>query len=124
MVTSIPHSEIVANTTSKLGGNHTNESVDKVIKTYADEALNLLKEKAPNKTSDLTLMETPLAAFKVKYHESGVKKNPDGTETKIGPNRTMTVALPKAFLKGINADLVKLAVNIVGTVIESKKKVA
>jgi hypothetical protein len=124
MVTNILHSEIVANTASRLGGNYTNESVDKALKEYAKTCFDLMKEKAPNKTGDLTLVETPLVGYKIKYHESGIKKNPDGTETKIGPNRTITTALPNALLKGINADLVKLVVNVVGAIVDSKKKAA
>ena len=122
MVTNVLHSEIVANTASRLGS--AKEEVDKTVKEYAKTCFDLIKEKAPNKTGDLTLVETPLVGYKIKYHESGVKKNPDGTETKIGPNRSITVALPNALLKGINADLVKLAVNIVGAVVDSKKKAA
>lgn len=122
MVTNILHSEIAANTASKLG--ISKEEVDKTVKGYASTCFDLIKEKAPNKTGDITLTETPLVGFKIKYHESGVKKNPDGTETKIGPNRTITTAVPNALLKGINADLIKLAVNIVGAVVDSKKKAA
>lgn len=122
MVTNVLHSEIVANAASRLGS--AKEEVDKTVKEYAKTCFDLIKEKAPNKTGDLTLVETPLVGYKIKYHESGVKKNPDGTETKIGPNRSITVALPNALLKGINADLVKLAVNIVGAVVDSKKKAA
>lgn len=122
MVTNVLHSEIVANTASRLGS--AKEEVDKTVKEYAKTCFDLIKEKAPNKTGDTTLVETPLVGYKVKFHESGVKKNPDGTETKIGPNRTITTAVPNALLKGINADLIKLAVNIVGAVVDSKKKAA
>lgn len=124
MVTRISHAEISTSTASRMGKDYTAESVGNTVKEYANSLLDLMKEKAPNSTGDELLVETPLIGYAVKYHESGIKKNSDGTEEKIGPNRTMKTAIPNAFLEGINADLIKFAVNVGKAIIGAVKKAA
>ena len=124
MITNLTHSEICGVTSSRLGDKSTPESVSKTVQEYAKTCFDLMKEKGPSNEKDLLLVETPLAGYKVKYHQTGTKKNPDGTETKIGPNRTISVALPNALLKAINSDLLKVAGQIVGAVVDAKKKAA
>ena len=118
-VSVITHSEICASTAGKLGKDHTAESVGKTVQQYADSMLDLMKEKAPNNPSDELLVETPLVAYKTTYHQNSTKKNPDGTVTDVGPRRKVT-SVPNAILKGINADLIKLVVDIVGAVVGKK----
>lgn len=124
MVTTITHSEISTAAAGRLGKDYSGASVGNVLTTYADTMLDLMKEKAPNSTGDKLLVETPLVGYCVDYHESGVKKNPDGTEEKIGPNRTVKMAVPNKFIEGINADLIKLVANIGKTIINTIKKAA
>lgn len=112
MVTTITHAEISATTAGKLGGNATAESVSNTVKKYYETTFELMKEKGPKTSKDTLLVETPGAGYQVNYHESGVKKNPDGTEEKIGPNRKVKIAVPNALLKLINADLIKLVVDV------------
>ena len=118
-VSVITHSEICASTAGKLGKDHTAESVGKTVQQYADSMLDLMKEKAPNNPSDELLVETPLVAYKTTYHQNSTKKNPDGTETKVGVNYTVKVGLPNILLEGLNA-----AVEIVKTVVDGVKKAA
>ncbi len=124
MITNLTHSEISSVTASRLGDKATAESVSKTVKEYASTCFDLIKEKGPTNEKDKLLVETPMVGFAVKYHNQGVKKNPDGSETKIGPNRTISVALPNALLKVINSDLLKVAGQIVGAVVDAKKKAA
>ena len=119
-VSVITHSEICASTAGKLGKDYTAESVGKTVQQYADNMLDLMKEKAPNNPSDELLVETPLVAYKTTYHQNSTKKNPDGTVTDVGPRRKVTTSVPNAILKGINADLIKLVVDIVGAVVGKK----
>lgn len=118
MVT-IRHTEISAATAGKLGKGFTAEGVGKTVQEYAHTMVDLAKEKLPKSKDDHTLIETPLGAFKINYRESGVKKNPDGTETKVGVNYTVKVGLPNILLEGLNA-----AVEIVKTVADGIKKAA
>lgn len=124
MVTTITHAEISTSTASRLGKDYTAEGVGNVVKEYSNSLLDLMKEKGPNSTGDKLLVETPLVGYCVDYHESGTRKNADGTEEKIGPNRTIKTAIPNAFIEGINADLIKLVVNVGKAVIGAIKKAA
>jgi hypothetical protein len=124
MVTTITHSEISTVTAAKLGKDYSAESVGNTVKEYASSLLDLMKEKGPTSTGDKLLVETPLVGYCVDYHESGVKRNADGTEEKIGANRTIKTAIPNKFIEGINADLIKLAVNVGKAVIGAIKKAA
>lgn len=121
----IRHSEISSVAAGRLGKGYTAEGVAKTVTEYAQACFDLMREKGPNDVKEKTLVETPLAGFEISYHESRVKKNPDGTETKTGPRRTAKVALPNAMLQGINADLiesaVKLGAGIVKAVLDAKK---
>ena len=84
MIPNLTHSEICAVAAQRLGDKTTAEVVDKTVKTYANTCFDLIKEKAPTNEKDQLLVETPMVGAKVKYHQTGVKKNPDGTETKTG----------------------------------------
>ena len=112
MVTTITHAEISATTEGKLGGNATAESVSNTVKKYYETAFELMKDKGPKSSKDTLLVETPGAGYKVNYHDSCTKKNPDGTEEKIGAHREVSIAVPNTLLKLINADLIKLVVDI------------
>lgn len=118
MVT-IKHTEISAATAGRLGKGFTAEMVSKTVTEYAKTVADLVKDKLPKNKEDKTLVETPLAAFQVNYKESGIKRNPDGTENKVGPNYTVNVALPRFLLEGIN-----VGVEIIKTVSEAVKKAA
>lgn len=118
MVT-ITHSEISAATAGKLGKGYTGESVGKTVTEYSKTMVDLIKSKMPTSSKDPTLVETPLAAFKVNKKESGVKHNADGSESKVGANYTVQVALPNFLLEALNA-----GVEIIKTVLDSKKKAA
>lgn len=120
----ITHREISSATAGRLGKDFSAETVGKVVTEYAKTTFDLMKEKGPNDPKEKTLVETPLVGYEMSYHESTTKKNPDGTEEKTGPRRKVKVALPKALLQGINADLLKLGINIVKAVIDSKEKKA
>lgn len=124
MVTTITHAEISTSTASRLGKDYTAESVGNVVKEYSNTLVDLMKEKGPNSTGDKLLVETPLVGYCVNYHETGVRKNADGTEEKIGPNRTIKTAVPNSIIEGINADLIKAVVNIGKAVIGAIKKAA
>ena len=115
------HKEITAATAGRLGKDYTGETVGNVVNEYAKTCFDLMKEKGPNDPKEKTLVETPLAGYEISYQENCTKKNPDGSEEKIGPRRKVKVALPKAMLQGINADLIKLAANVIKAVIDSKK---
>lgn len=117
----ITHKEISSSTAGRLGKDYTAESVGNVVTEYAKTCFDLMREKGPNDPKEKTLVETPLVGYEVSYHESCTRKNPDGTEEKIGPRRKVKTALPKALLQGINADLLKLVVNIAKAVVDSKK---
>ena len=97
MVTTITHAEISTSTASRLGKDYSAESVGNVVKEYSNTLVDLMKEKAPNSTGDKLLVETPLVGYCVNYHETGVRKNADGTEEKIGPNRTVKTAVPNSI---------------------------
>lgn len=116
----IRHSEISGVAAGRLGKDYTADTVGKVVQEYANSAFDLMREKGPNDPKEKTIVETPLVGYEVSYHESRVKKNADGTETKTGPRRTVKVAVPNALLKGINADLLKLVGNVVKAIIDSK----
>lgn len=121
MITNLTHSEICAVAASRIGGNTTAETISKHVQGYAKTCFELMNERGPTNEKDQLLVETPLTGYRVKYHATGTKKNPDGTETKIGPNRTISVALPNALLKLINTGLVKAAGQIISAVSEMKK---
>lgn len=118
MVT-IRHTEISAAAAGVLGKGFTAESVGKTVQQYAKSMVDLAKDKLPTSKDEHTLIETPLGAFKINYKESGMKKNPDGTESKIGINYGVNVALPVFFLEAINA-----VVEIGKTVVDGIKKAA
>lgn len=118
MVT-IRHSEISAATAGRLGKGFTAEQVSKTVTEYAKTVADLVKEKLPKSKDEHTLVETPLAAFQVNYKDSGIKKNADGTESKVGANYSVNVALPRFLLEGINA-----GIEIVKTIAEGAKKAA
>jgi len=125
MITNLTHSEICAVAAQRLGDKTTSEMVDKTVKTYAESCFDLIKEKAPTNEKDKLLVETPMVGAQVKYHQTGVKKNPDGTETKTGPYCSIQYAAPKALLKMIGLDLFKnLGSQVISTVIDAKKKAA
>lgn len=118
MVT-IKHTEISAATAGKLGKGFTAEIVSKTVTEYAKTTMELLKDKLPKSKDEHTLVQTPLAAFQVNYKESGTKRNPDGTESKVGTNYTVKVGLPNFLLEGINA-----GIEVVKTLVEGAKKAA
>lgn len=118
MVT-IRHAEISAATAGKLGKGFTAEMVSKTVTEYAKTVGELVKDKLPTSKDDHTLVETPLAAFKVNYRDSGVKKNADGTESKVGTNYTIQVGMPNFLLEGINA-----GIEIVKALVDGAKKAA
>jgi hypothetical protein len=123
----ITHSEISAATAGKLGSGHTADSVNKVVTEYSQQMFDLIMEKRPGTSKDITLVETPIAALKIKNKESGIVKNPDGTETKVGTNYTVSVALPNHFLKALNADVlegVAKAASAVKNIVKAAKKAA
>ena len=124
MVTTITHAEISTAAASRLGKDYTAESVGNVVNVYADTTLDLMKEKGPTSAGDKLLVETPLAAYNVGYHENGVRKNADGTEEKIGPNRTIKMGVPNRFIEGINAEFIKAAISIGKAVVNVIKKAA
>ena len=126
MNTNLLHSEISSVTASRLGDKSTPESVSKTVQEYAKTCFDLIKEKGPTNEKDTLLVETPLVGYKIKFHNQGIKKNPDGSETKIGPNRTVVTALPNALLKCINSDLIKVVGQIASAVVDAnaKKKAA
>lgn len=114
----IKHSEICNSAAMVL--KTTPENVDKVVNQYSASMTDLINQRKPTNKNDITLVETVFAAFKVKYNESGIKKNPDGTETKVGANYSVAVALPNTLLELINA-----GVKVVETVVtDSKKKIS
>lgn len=118
----ITHAQISAATAGKIGKTVTAELVSNVVTEYANTVTALASEKLPTNGKEPTLIQTPFAALKVNRHESGIKKNADGSETKVGVNYTVNVAFPKAFLKGIN---VNAAAEIVSTILGgSKAKIA
>ncbi len=75
-----------------------NTIVNKTVKSYAESCFDLIKDEAPTNEKDELLMETPLVGARVKYHQTGVKNNPDGVVT-------------KALSKIIGPDLVNLVQN-------------
>lgn len=118
MVT-IRHTEISAATAGRLGKGFTADMVSKTVTEYAKTVTDLLKEKLPKSKDEHTLVETPLAAFQVNYKENGIKKNPDGTESKVGTNYTVKVGLPNFLLEGINA-----GIEVVKAIVDAKKAAA
>jgi hypothetical protein len=113
----IRHSEICAVTAGRLGKEYTAEKVDKTVTEYAKSVFDLISEKKPESSKEPTLVETPLIAMKINKRDSGVKRNPDGTETKIGTNYTVNIAPPNHLLEILN-----VGVEIVKTVMDEKKK--
>ena len=120
MVTTITHSEICASAAGKLGKDWTAETVDKCTTQYTNSMLDLMIEKAPNNPADITLVQAKGVGYKMGYVANATKKNPDGTERDLGPRRTLVAAIPNFILKGINADLVKLVLDI-GSALMGKK---
>ena len=83
-----------------------NTIVNKTVKSYAESCFDLIKDEETINEKDELLMETPLVGARVKYHQTGVKNNPDGIETKTDP-----YVVPKALSKIIGPDLVNLVQN-------------
>ena len=101
----ISHSEISAVTAGRMGKGYTAETVAKTVSEYGKSMADLMKEKRPTNVKEPTLVETPLVGYKINFHENGVRKNPDGSETKIGQNYTVNAAVPKAVISGLNAEV-------------------
>jgi hypothetical protein len=118
----ITHSEISATTAGRMGKGYTAEGVAKTVSEYANSMVQLMKEKRPTSTKESTLVENPICGFKIDKHDSGVVKNPDGTETKIGEHYTVQTAVPKAVINGINADLIGGIGKIIGAVAGALKQ--
>lgn len=118
-MTTIRHSDISAATAGKLGKGNTAESVGKTVTEYSKTMVDLIKAKLPTGVKDATLVETPLCSFKVNRKESGVKRNADGSEQKVGTNYTVQVALPNFLLEALN-----VGIEIVKTIVDGKKKAA
>lgn len=114
-VIKITHKEISASAAAKL--NMKADEVGNIVKTYADSAKELMVEKAPKNVNDKTIVETPLVAWQMNYHENGVKKNADGTDTKYGPNVTLSPAAPKGLIAALNP----IAKAVIGIVTDVKK---
>lgn len=112
----IKHNEISAATANRLGKGFTADTVSKTVTEYAKAMSELLKNKMPKSKDDWTLVQTPIAGFKINYRDTGVKKNDDGSEQKVGTNYTVNVALPRFFLDGLNA-----GIEIIKTIVNAKK---
>lgn len=119
----ITHSEISSVTAGRLG-NVDASTIAKHVSEYAKTTMELMREKGPNSTKEVTLVETPLVGYEVTYHDSGTRKGPDGSEEKLGPHRRVKTAVPNALLKGINADLIKVVGQVAKAVAEGIKKAA
>ena len=82
----LTHSEICSVAANRIKG-CTAEQMDNSLKTYTQAMIDLAKEKKPMSAKDPALaIETPLVGYRINFHENGVVKNADGTETKIGAN--------------------------------------
>lgn len=102
----LTHSEICSVAANRIKG-CTAEQMDNSLKTYTQAMMDLAKEKKPMSTKDPALaIETPLVGYRINYHENGIVKNADGTETKIGANWTVNAAVPKALPMELNAETV------------------
>lgn len=126
-IKTITHSEISAVTASKMGNGTTAETVDKTVTEYGKSVLELISEHLPKAKNDELLVETPLAGYRLRYHENGVKKNADGTETKVGTNYTFNSAVPNYLIKGVNSEALKIIENTVkgvGKILNTVKKSA
>lgn len=101
----VTHAEISATTAGRMKGTSA-ENVAKTVSEYAKSMVDLMNEKKPTNAKDITLVETPLVGYKIQMKENGVKKNPDGTETKIGQHYTFKAAVPKAVVNGLNSEVI------------------
>ena len=122
MTTTITHSEISAVTAARIKS--TPDTVGKTVSEYAKSMIDLAKEKKPASANDITLIETPISAVRIKRSDSGVIKNPDGTEQKIGANYKVNMAPSKSLLHGLNADIIDGAAKLLASVLTASKKVA
>lgn len=108
----ISHSDICATTSPRIKGS-TPESVSTNVNEYASSMFNLIKDRLPTSSKDPLLVETPIIAYKINKKDSGVKKNADGTESKVGANYTANVAMPTTLLK-ILSEAAKILIDSIG----------
>ena len=106
MITTISHQEIATTTAGRLK-TYDSSAVDKVVKEYAATLAELARDKRPENTKDVTLVETPLIGLKINCKENGIRKNSDGSETKMGKNWTINTAVPNKLLEILNTGVVE-----------------
>lgn len=118
----ITHSEISSVTAGRLGKGTSAENVSKMVTEYGKTMVDLMKEKKPTSIKEPTLVETPLVGYKIEMKENGVKKNADGTETKIGKHWVVNTATPKAVINGINEEVINGLAKLASAGLEMLKR--
>ena len=123
MITTVSHQEIATTTAGRLGKNYDSTSVDKVVKEYTSVVAELARDKRPESVKDETLIETPLIGLRIKCKENGIRKNADGSETKLGKNWTINTAVPNKLLEILNTGVVEEATKAAGKLIRDIGKI-